>query len=235
MCPLSASLPARQRLAGGSAAPRHRHRHGYAALVLEGDYVEAGDSGRRAVSPGDVVLHGAFEAHANQIGVRGARVLNLPLPGRLPEHDAFMRVADPDRVARIAERDIREALACLMSQLEPTPAAAGDWRDALAAALRADPGLVLRNWARDAGLAAATVSRGFREAFGVTPVRYRAEARVRQAWRRLGEARSLAELALDAGFADQAHMTRGILAMTGRTPGDWRRSNRFKMEAGRLG
>ncbi|MDC0716159.1 helix-turn-helix domain-containing protein [Nannocystis bainbridge] len=33
----------------------------------------------------------------------------------------------------------------------------------------------------------------------------------------------LATIAATAGFADQAHMTRDIRALTGRTPGEWRR------------
>jgi len=39
---------------------------------------------------------------------------------------------------------------------------------------------------------------------------------------------SLAEIAAVAGFADQSHMTRAVRALTGQTPGDWLRSNRFK-------
>ena len=33
---------------------------------------------------------------------------------------------------------------------------------------------------------------------------------------------SFADLAVAAGFADQAHFTRGISAMTGKPPGHWR-------------
>jgi AraC-like DNA-binding protein len=30
-------------------------------------------------------------------------------------------------------------------------------------------------------------------------------------------------IAAEAGFADQAHMNRAVLRLTGRTPGQWRR------------
>jgi len=228
---LTVPPPARQHLAGGAAAPRHRHAHPYAALVLDGGYVEAGDSGRRAVAPGEVILHGPFEAHANRFGRSGATVLNLPLPPGWRATSAFMRIRDPDTVVREAERDAVEAAGLLIGQLEPTPALPTDWRDDLAAVLSEDVPPGLTDWARAVGLAPATVSRGFRDAFGVTPHRFRAEARARAAWQRLAEPTPLALLAVDAGFADQAHMTRAIVALTGRAPGAWRRSNGFKIAA----
>ena len=53
------------------------------------------------------------------------------------------------------------------------------------------------------------MSRGFHEAFGVTPVLFRLEARTRRAWRALaGSERSLTAIAHEQGFADRAHMSR---------------------------
>lgn len=218
----SHDIPARQHLAGGDRALRHRHARAYAALVLSGDYVEAGDAGRRRVTAGEVVLHDGFEAHANQFGARGATVLNLPLPDGWTSPAAFMRIADPDAVVRAAERDAHEAVRALTEQLEPLPRQHGDWPDLLADALRTDALLSLGEWAREHRLAPATVSRGFRQAFGVSPVRYRAETRALAAWRALTLDASLADLAAETGFADQAHMTRDVRALTGRTPGQWR-------------
>jgi methylphosphotriester-DNA--protein-cysteine methyltransferase len=39
---------------------------------------------------------------------------------------------------------------------------------------------------------------------------------------------SLAEIAVDAGFADQSHLTRNFKRFTGRTPGEYRTFLRFK-------
>jgi AraC-like DNA-binding protein len=221
---LVASVPLRQRLTPHGASPRHRHVQAYAALVLEGGYAEAGDGGRLGAAPGDVILHGAFEAHANRIGARGARVLNLPLPTCWTPPAALMRLADPDAVARLAGRDAQAAVDLMIDGLTPCPPAKGDWPDRLASA----PADSLGDWARREGLAAATVSRGFRRVFGVSPSRYRAEARARAAWRgALTLDLPLAGLAAELGFADQAHMTRAVTALTGRPPGFWR-SNRFK-------
>ena len=225
------ALPARQHLAAGTLAARHRHAHGYAALVLAGGYLEAGDAGRRAVSAGDVILHEPFEAHANRFGGRGACVLNLPLPDGWRPAMSFMSIADGDAIARLAERDLRAATASLCEQLVPVAEQPADWPDLLAADLREGDRVCLGSWARRNGIAPASVSRGFRQAFGVSPARYRSEARARRAWRQLTDTASLADLALETGFADQAHMTRAIVALTGTPPGRWRRSNPFKIEA----
>src|SRR5437764_10625734 len=66
--------------------PRHRHAAPYAALVLSGGYVEAGDAGRRRMNAGDVAFHRAFEAHANVVAEGGARRLSVPL--RSPPDDS---------------------------------------------------------------------------------------------------------------------------------------------------
>jgi hypothetical protein len=62
---------------------RHRHVEAYAALVLAGEYVEAGDSGRLHMHPGQVVVHDTYEAHQDHFSGAGAVVLNIPLSGKL--------------------------------------------------------------------------------------------------------------------------------------------------------
>lgn len=215
------AVPARrQALEPGAALPRHRHAGAYAAVVLAGGYEEAGDAGRRRVGPGEVVLHGAFEAHLDRTGVRGAQVLNLPLD-RLPGF-RFGVVADVDALARAAERDGAQAAAMLLEMAAPSAATALDWPDLLAADLL-ETDARLDAWAVRRRLAPETVSRGFRRVFGVAPARYRLEARTRRALAlvRAGGA-GLAMIAAETGFADQAHMTRAIRELTGKAPGAWR-------------
>lgn len=217
--------PPLQRVAGGEL-PRHRHDHGYAAVVLSGTYEEAGDNGRRWVGPGDVVAHGLYEAHLNRTPARGAQVLNLPLEGKALS--PFGAVADPDAIVRAAERDPREAAALVIAQHQPAAGGPRDWPDLLAEALVAAP-LSIGAWARAHDLTAAYVARGFRRVFGVTPLAYGREARARAALgASLFSRRSLAEIAQATGFSDQAHMTRAVAALSGQPPGAWRRSNPFK-------
>jgi AraC-like DNA-binding protein len=202
--------------------PRHRHAAGYMTLIVAGGYDEAGDVGRFRVRPGDLLVHRPFEAHRNAFGRRSAEVLNLPLVDH-PHLAALNRIADPDLVARLAERDPVAAAQAAAASAEPV-AGENDWPDALAAALRGRPELFrIGSWASERGLAPASVSRGFRRLFGTSPERYRAEARARLAWSRIvSSAEPLAAIACETGFADQPHMTRCVHAVTGRPPARWR-------------
>lgn len=211
----------RQRLAPDRAMPRHRHAGAYAAIVLRGSYVEAGDEGRRRVGPGDVLVHRPFEAHLDRIARRGAEILNVPLvqADGLPPS---LRARDPVALARAAEAAPRLAAAMLVEVCSAGPPALSDWPDLLADALRTHPDLRLAAWASAMGLAPATVSRGFRIAYGTTPRRYRAELRARRAWAALATGEPLSSIAFTCGFADQAHMTRAVRDLTGAPPSAWR-------------
>lgn len=212
----------------GELIPRHRHREAYAAVVLSGGYEECGNRGRFRVGPGDVLLHGAFDAHLNRFPRQGARILNLLDPGRLVT-SGYGRVIDPDAIVRAAERDRAEALALLHMQFQSVPGGIGDWPDALARDLLADPACRLDRWARSHGLTAETLSRGFRKRFGVTPAFFRAESRFTRAFDLILDTQaSLAAIAAEAGFADQAHMSRALRQFTGDSPSAWRRSSPFK-------
>jgi AraC-like DNA-binding protein len=197
--------------------PRHRHTEGYAALVLAGGYVEAGDRGRIHVQPGQVVIHGAYEAHQDHFARAGALVLNIPLADTL---DAITGVvADADAIARLAERDILDAAALLKETIRPLEARLSDWPDQLAAALASKSDFSLESWAGEQGLAPQSISRGFRQAYGVSPKRYRLEQRTLRALRTLRSwPGTLAALAADLGFSDQAHLTRAVVDLTGLAP-----------------
>ena len=203
--------------AASECLPRHRHADGYIAVVLGGGYHEAGDEGRFAAHPGTVVVHGRWTAHFDHFGNRGARVLNLPaIPGLTPGAGT---IADVDAVARIAERDPIAAAEQVRAHWRPDVGVCNDWPDLLAAVLRVDPDMPLTPWARHMKLDPASVSRGFARAYGVSPKRFRLEVRTRRAIAALEDWRgSLADLAADHGFADQAHLTRSVGTMTGVPP-----------------
>jgi AraC-like DNA-binding protein len=76
---------------------------------------------------------------------------------------------------------------------------------------------------RATGLDRYQFARQFRLVYGTSPYRYSLMRRIDLARRRLREARPLAETALEAGFADQAHFTRTFRAAFGMTPGRYLR------------
>ncbi|HXW43417.1 MAG TPA: AraC family transcriptional regulator [Streptosporangiaceae bacterium] len=69
------------------------------------------------------------------------------------------------------------------------------------------------------GLDRYQFARQFRAAYGTSPYRYSVMRRLDAARAWLRDARPLAETALTAGFADQAHFTRTFKAAFGLTPG----------------
>ncbi|QPC43752.1 AraC family transcriptional regulator [Kaustia mangrovi] len=71
-----------------------------------------------------------------------------------------------------------------------------------------------------------SLARGFRAAFGTSPSRFRMMRQLEHARDRLEAGMPLAEAALDAGFADQSHMTRRFRDAFGMSPRQWRLASR---------
>ena len=209
-------------LEAGLVLPRHRHAAGHATVVLTGSFNEASFAGRFTAGAGDVLLHGAFDCHANWVTSRGSlKILHLPWCDNLLE--GRFQVRDPDALARLVERDPIEAMDQLRANLVQIGSVESHWTQRLADALRVQTSTCLETWAASEGLAPETVSRGFRRAFGVTPKMFRMECRARRAWNLLLHCSSpLTEIAHQMGFADHAHLSRSVVELTGAPPSYWR-------------
>lgn len=204
---------------GGTAGYCCRRWTAYATLVLEGAYIERGTSGRWSIEPGHVIAHSAFDCHDNLILREPTRVLNIPDPPALRLPPVFT-AHDPDALIAAARQGAAEMHLLLRPDSVIPPEQ--DWPDLLATCLR-EEAIGITDWAQAAGLAPATVSRGFAAAFGVTPSGYRAEARVARALRLLVTGTDpLAQIAAACGFSDQAHLCRNVKAVSGYTPSQWR-------------
>lgn len=208
-----------------STLGRHLHKRPYAAVVLSGNYEEAGDNGRFRVTAGDVVFHDAFEAHLNRIPGCGAEVLNLPLPSRFTFRSGPAGSIDADAIVASLERNDWEAIALLLSSAEIRNPDCWDWPDELAADLSHDSSFSLSCWSRARDISPWELSRGFARVFEVSPSTFRARARTRRAWKAIQATNAtLATVAAECGFADQSHMTRSVRNMTGKRPSEWRPS-----------
>lgn len=141
-----------------------------------------------------------------------------------PEVDLAHRMLVSRARAGADQDELGERAVVLVGSVlsDPTPAVTMPARrvvDEVRQALAAEPGLGLAELARGVGLSPYHLSRVFRRASGLTISRYRTRLRVRRALERLsGGERDLAALAVDVGFADQAHLTRAVRAETGGTP-----------------
>lgn len=87
--------------------------------------------------------------------------------------------------------------------------------------LAAFPGenVALDRLAQEAGLSAFHLCRVFRRATGLSPHAYQLLVRVRLAKTLLARGTPIAQAAVEAGFFDQAHLTRHFRAICGVTPG----------------
>jgi AraC-like DNA-binding protein len=216
----------------GTVIPRHIHAQAYATIVLDGGYQEAGERGRWHVRAGDVLLHAPFSAHWNLAVPRGARVLNLPVAMPVPE-SACGQVSDPDLVIRLAGRDTLEAAAALTHGWRQSQGKLGEAPDLLAQALTDPDPMSVQLWSLENGVSRVTAFRWFRSVYGVSPTRYRIEARARLAWKMIVDGdTSLAEIAAAAGYADQAHMNRDVKTFTGSSPGAWRSALKHSFKTG---
>ncbi|SFD78214.1 helix-turn-helix domain-containing protein [Roseivivax sediminis] len=85
--------------------------------------------------------------------------------------------------------------------------------------------LPVSEMAASVGLSESRFAHAFRESRGQSPHRALQTLRVASAQRLLRDpARSIADIAAEVGFADQAHLTRAFGAVIGQTPGAWRRA-----------
>jgi len=223
---------------GPQAIAEHRHDWPVLSFYRMGAYRELSEAGEVTLSGPSVVFHPAGSPHADAIGEPGLETLILEFdPAWLPDvacggGSRYWRggsvALEAPRLAslwlsRAPERVLRERTADFLRRaLTAKPASAPAWLARAEAALEAGE-------AASASLAArldlhpAWFARAYRAARGEglhqTLRRRRVERAV--ALVRDGD-RSLAGVAVDAGFCDQSHMNRAFRAVLGRTPAEVR-------------
>jgi len=227
---VSSALAYRTRHDRGAVLATHRHRAPYAALVLDGEYIESSLDGPLPCRPGSLVLHPPYHAHGDRFGRLGASAINIELP-----NDRFVFAASAWQVHDLREarevfarcpRRLPELLACATPQ---TAAVVPDWQGELLRGM-AECDDEIGTLARRLGVSAEHASRALTRTYGMSPQALRREARWRHALQLMAGNASLAEVAAAAGFSDQSHLHRIVVAHAGCTPARLREQIR-----GRLG
>jgi AraC-like DNA-binding protein len=167
------------------------------------------------------LIHASFSIHEDHSLERGARLVNLPVP-LITAETVCGTAADADLIVRLAERNLSEAAEALLEGWREGAGPLCEPPDQLAKLLSGADCVPIHVWSERCGVARQTVFRSFRALYGVSPTRYRIEARARRAWQLIVVGRrSLIDAALQAGYVDQAHMSRDLKKLTGQTPGAW--------------
>lgn len=220
----------------GHHQPKHVHGEVSLSLLLDGGLIER--VGRREVSarPGQWCHKAAGVDHATSFGPVGASTLQLVVPELSALRPGLSwRWGFDAPVTQL-----------MWSLLGARPAASGgEWLDDLAALLAppeedhrvppwwprahealCDASVSIASIAADCGVHRAQLVRVTQRLAGCSPTVLRQRARLGRCLARLSSEPDLAlsQVALTAGFADQAHFSRACRHWLGQAPGRWRRT-----------
>lgn len=150
---------------------------------------------------------------------------DAPLASRFARLFAGLTGPDTDGIA--VDENLVLTLAHLVARHGSRPLATGRPPPPVALALRRiddapERPVTLAELAGLAGVSRFQLLRGFARAVGITPHAYLLQQRVRLARRLLAAGRRPAEAAVEAGFADQSHLTRAFGRQFGLTPARYR-------------
>lgn len=231
--------------------PRHEHAFPSWTLLLAGSFEEVFSRETLVCTTGSVLTKPSTADHSNRYGPVGAQCLLIEArsaPASISDVFARPRIFSAGAVPAIAQRihrefDSRDALSgfvleALLIELSiagtrvSSPAhrvSRKGWlnsaRDELEENFRSPPSL--SELAANQGVHPVYLCQEFRAAFGVNVGEF--VRNVRFEWARaclaIGD-RSIAEVALAAGFSDQAHFSRDFKRRTGTSPRRYRISSR---------
>jgi len=224
----------------------HAHERATLNIVLEGDYHETVEGGAlQSHGPATLIAKPAGTVHENHLGTTPVECLVVELKDEAVSVPRFVdvRVRRSARIARCGGRlraeltrrdDVTplavEGLVCeLLAELAPTPLGQSDarsrWLTRARDLLHDEPGpQSLSQLACRIGLHPIYVARAFRARFGCAVGDYVRCLRVERARRLLHHTRlPLAEIADQAGYSDQSHMTRDFRRAFDQSPAAYRR------------
>ncbi len=205
----------------GETHRAHRHGEAQVSCLLAGDYAEDSPAGPREAFGAVVSVKPAGFEHENRFGGDGALILSTALPdGPFVEAYRIGRAGAARGLLAAGPAGLARLCAGLLDA--GTDARPAPWVPE--ARLRLAAGEASARVARDLGLHPVRFAALFRAACQEPPSAWRQGRRLSRAVAGVvAGRRRLADLAAEAGFADQAHMTRVMTAATGFSPGALRR------------
>jgi AraC family transcriptional regulator len=232
---------------GRTSIPWHAHDEPYVTFVMRGAYRERLRGVTRDCTPRTMLLHPAGERHADDFA-RPAVCLNVHLDsgwlggltrrGVAVDSPAMLTTPASSAIGARLSRELRRndalspmVIEGLMLELfaesvrSPEGHRAPSWLRSVRETIEArfTERLTISMLAAHAGVHPVHLARAFRQHYGGTIGELLRELRVDYAKRRIAAGAPLTQIALDAGFADQSHLTRTFRTVTGATPTEYRR------------
>lgn len=232
--------------------PEHAHELPFFAVLLEGDYGERYGRQHKQFGPLSIAFRPAGVPHQDEVGPRGVRFFEIEIRPSWQEriqdcsggleaaHDdcgggellwlamkLFRETHDPQAGGDLLVEPLLAELVAAVAHLpRETTKDAPQWLGRVVDRLKNEyyERLTLEDLARDAGVHPVHLSRVFRRCEGEGIGEYVHRLRIRAACEQMfAPRRSLAEISLATGFADQSHFTRAFRRITGMSPGTFRR------------
>ncbi|MBN8599105.1 MAG: helix-turn-helix transcriptional regulator [Planctomycetes bacterium] len=232
-----------------TSLPTHCHEQAYLLVSLRGTSIESALHRDHVCSRGSVVFNQAGESHRDQISREGAEALNVELPlswldrvvPRMRANPVLYRhvggalhavgalqiaMSSNDPLATFAVEEAVTAILDSLSASDLTNPHRARWLNRVEQIVRDRRGLPpsLDALADEAGVHPAHLCRQFRKSRGKTISEFAACVRSDRALEQvLGTSTPLAQISVECGFSDQAHMTRMFRRFFKTTPGRVRR------------
>jgi AraC family transcriptional regulator len=226
--------------------PEHTHDNAHFICVVRGTYVTEARNEPGLCGAGSVIFNPAGTTHRDRFRTDRGRFFAISLASDLAEsfggmHPALLASQEVAALVRQARNEFEQATAFTELILEGLglqlagsvarwfahpDAAAPRWlaeaRDSIHD--RCTAKLTIRQLAAEARVHPIHLARAFRQYFGCSPGEYLRRCRIERVRQLLATSEMpLAEVALEAGFADQSQLSTAFRRATGTTPRAFRR------------
>jgi AraC family transcriptional regulator len=226
---------------------RHEHGEWRYCLAIRGSYAGSWGKGYRTRAPFELSLHPANEMHTTAFHTDAAcfhieftrhwRERLLGDAGIAQQPHEFLR-GQPPAIASRLYQEFQRADRCALLVLEGLACELAGWSARDLSGKQAAPpwiyrardllhdrfreSLELNEIAAELGVHCVRLARQFKSTFGLTVGDYVRHLRVEFARGEIRSGKPLSNLAVEAGFSDQSHLTRIFKRLTGLTPGQYR-------------
>jgi AraC family transcriptional regulator len=234
-------------------SPRHSHPEAYFCLILEGSSTQTYGAKSRVREPLTTAFYPPNELQSESFGRGGSRIFNVEIDSRWLRHFREYSVIGEEsndyrggsvawlltklyhefrRMDHTSELMIEgltlEIIAEASRQFAASKNHTSRWLEHARQVLHEQfaENVTLAELAKMVGVHPVYLASSFRKQYGCTVGEYRQRLRIEFACRELAKDHSsLAQIALAAGFANQAHFSRTFKRVTGTTPAKYRTSS----------